>query len=105
VATTHEAQPALKQLGQEIREAGWELAQEVIQEGLADDAIPSLARMTVTSQLGDVPTFISELAREVEQPQLGPYAPGQPAGGARPRPRPRARGARVRATRDRHRAR
>ncbi|HEY8626662.1 MAG TPA: GGDEF domain-containing protein, partial [Gaiellaceae bacterium] len=78
MATTHEAQPALKQLGQEIREAGWELAQEVIQEGLADDAIPSLARMTVTSQLGDVPTFISELAREVEQPQPGRMRRGSP---------------------------
>jgi diguanylate cyclase (GGDEF)-like protein len=62
------AQPALARLGSAIRGAGWVLALEVVQEGLAGDAIPSLSRLDRVGQLGDMPTFISELAREVERP-------------------------------------
>src|SRR5436190_3262019 len=62
------AQPALGRLGSAIRVAGWALALEVIEEGLRDDAIPMLARLGRAEQLGDMPTFIQELAREVERP-------------------------------------
>jgi diguanylate cyclase (GGDEF)-like protein len=47
----------------------WELALEVVEEGLRDDAIASLARLDRTSQIGDMPKFIEELALEVEQPE------------------------------------
>jgi diguanylate cyclase (GGDEF)-like protein len=59
---------ALSALGSELLENGWELALEVIEEGLTDDVIPSLARLGRTAQLGDMPTFITELGREVERP-------------------------------------
>ena len=62
-------QPALVRLGSAIREAGWELALEVVQEGLAGDAVPVLSRLDRMGQLGDMPTFISELAHEVEHPE------------------------------------
>ncbi|HEY6961606.1 MAG TPA: GGDEF domain-containing protein [Gaiellaceae bacterium] len=58
----------LSNLGSELREHGWDLALEAVEEGLRDDAIPSLARLGRVAQLGDVPTFITELGREVERP-------------------------------------
>lgn len=58
----------LAELGAELRRNGWELALEVVEEGLRDDVIPSLARLGRVAQLGDMPTFISELGREVELP-------------------------------------
>jgi diguanylate cyclase (GGDEF)-like protein len=62
---------ALRRLGAQIRDNAWELALEVVEEGLADDTVPSLARVGRLGQLGDVPTFISELGREVADPQPG----------------------------------
>jgi diguanylate cyclase (GGDEF)-like protein len=62
------AQPALARLGTAIRDAGWSLALEVVGEGLRDAAIPALERLGRAEQLGDMPTFIQELAREVERP-------------------------------------
>jgi diguanylate cyclase (GGDEF)-like protein len=59
---------ALSALGSELRAHGWELALEVVEEGLADDVVPSLVRLGRVSQLGDMPTFITELGREVERP-------------------------------------
>jgi diguanylate cyclase (GGDEF)-like protein len=59
---------ALSALGSELRANGWELALEVIEEGLADDVVPSLVRLGRVAQLGDMPTFITELGREVERP-------------------------------------
>ena len=59
---------ALSVLGAELRTNGWELALEVVEEGLTDDVIPSLARLGRIAQLGDMPTFIAELGREVERP-------------------------------------
>ena len=59
---------ALSVLGSELRANGWELALEVIEEGLLDDVMPSLVRLGRISQLGDMPTFITELGREVERP-------------------------------------
>jgi diguanylate cyclase (GGDEF)-like protein len=61
-------EPVLEQLAGEIRDAGWELALAVVEEGLRDDAMPSLARIGRLGQLGGMPTFISELARELAEP-------------------------------------
>ena len=63
-----EVQPLLAGIGAELRANGWELALEIVEEGLRDDVIPSLARLGRVAQLGDMPTFISELGREVELP-------------------------------------
>jgi diguanylate cyclase (GGDEF)-like protein len=59
---------ALSALGSELRANGWELALEVVEEGLTDDVVPSLVRLGRMAQLGDMPTFITELGREVERP-------------------------------------
>jgi diguanylate cyclase (GGDEF)-like protein len=59
---------ALSALGSELHANGWELALEVVEEGLADDVVPSLVRLGRVAQLGDIPTFITELGREVERP-------------------------------------
>jgi GGDEF domain-containing protein len=56
------------ELGAELRAAGWDLALEVVDEGLRDDVIPSLVRLGRVAQLGDMPTFIAELGREVQMP-------------------------------------
>ena len=60
---------ALTELGAELRANGWELALEAVEEGLTDDAVPSLARLGRIAQLGDIPTFIAELGREVQRPE------------------------------------
>jgi len=59
---------ALSGLGADVRANGWELALEVVEEGLTDDVVPSLVRIGRVSQLGDMPTFIAELGREIELP-------------------------------------
>jgi diguanylate cyclase (GGDEF)-like protein len=69
---------ALTALGAELRANGWELALEVVEEGLVDDVIPSLARLGRVAQLGDMPTFIAELGREVERPLPGRMRIGGP---------------------------
>jgi diguanylate cyclase (GGDEF)-like protein len=66
--TTTALPSAFASLGAELRANGWELALEVVEEGLADDVIPSLVRLGRVPQLGDMPTFIAELGREVESP-------------------------------------
>src|SRR5438874_2984741 len=77
--STGEAQPrALPQLADEIRAAGWDLALQVVQEGLQDDVIPSLARLGRLGQLGDMPTFVSELARELAEPRPERLLRGSP---------------------------
>lgn len=69
---------ALRGLAEEIREAAWELALEVVEEGLRDDAVPSLQRLGQVGQLGDVPTFIGELANELAEPEPGRLRKGGP---------------------------
>jgi diguanylate cyclase (GGDEF)-like protein len=61
--------PALEELSAEIEASAWELALAVVEEGLADDQIPSLQRLGRLGQLGDMPTFIGELARELVDPR------------------------------------
>jgi diguanylate cyclase (GGDEF)-like protein len=73
-----EAPSGLPGLGAALRGRGWELALEAIEEGLRDDAIPSLARLGRLAQLGDVPTFIEELGREVERPDADRMRVGGP---------------------------
>ena len=63
-----ETPTALASLGAELRANAWELALSVVDEGLRDDVIPSLVRLGRIAQLGDVPTFITELGREVMTP-------------------------------------
>jgi diguanylate cyclase (GGDEF)-like protein len=69
---------ALEQVAREIRESAWELALEVVEEGLADDLVPSLQRLGQVGQLGDIPTFISELAKELAAPEPGRMRRGGP---------------------------
>jgi diguanylate cyclase (GGDEF)-like protein len=63
-----EVPTALTALGAELREHAWELAVEIVEESLADDVVPSLGRLGRIAQLGDIPTFIMELGREVQMP-------------------------------------
>jgi hypothetical protein len=51
-----------------MAESAWNLAVELVQEGVRDDAIPSLARLGELGQVGDVPALITELARQLDQP-------------------------------------
>jgi diguanylate cyclase (GGDEF)-like protein len=72
---------ALAALGSDLRENAWELAVAAVDQALAEDAIPSLARLGRIAQLGDLPTFISELGREVESPLPGRMRLGGPLAG------------------------
>jgi len=63
--------PALERLAAEMRDCAWDLALEVVDEGLREDQIPSLERLAREGQLGDIPTFITELAGELRDPQPG----------------------------------
>jgi diguanylate cyclase (GGDEF)-like protein len=59
---------SLAHLADEIRADAWELALAVVAEGLQDDTIPPLARLGRIGQLGDMPTFIRELAAHLLDP-------------------------------------
>jgi diguanylate cyclase (GGDEF)-like protein len=61
--------PALEELAAAIQGAAWDLAVAVVDEGLRDDQIPSLQRLGRLGQLGDMPTFIAELAHELIDPR------------------------------------
>jgi diguanylate cyclase (GGDEF)-like protein len=69
VVTTREPLPALEELASAIQETAWELAVAAVEEGLLDDQIPSLQRLGRLGQLGDMPTFIAELSRELVDPR------------------------------------
>jgi diguanylate cyclase (GGDEF)-like protein len=68
----------VERLAAEIREHAWELALEVVEEGLRDDTMPSLARVGRLGQLGDVPTFVTELGRGLAEPERALLRPGSP---------------------------
>ena len=78
VVVTRETPTALEQLASEIQAEAWDLAVAAVEEGLVDDQIPSLQRLERMGQLGDVPTFIAELARELEDPQPERLRRGSP---------------------------
>jgi diguanylate cyclase (GGDEF)-like protein len=65
-------------LAAEIRASAWELALAAAEEGLLDDQIPSLQRLGRLGQLGDMPTFICELARELDDPRPERLRRGSP---------------------------
>lgn len=64
------------QVAAAIRDAAWELALAVVQEGLRDDAVPSLARVGELDRLGDIPAFIGELGSHVIHPEPRRIRPG-----------------------------
>jgi diguanylate cyclase (GGDEF)-like protein len=74
-----EAAPTpLGALGSELRRDNWALAVEVVDEGLHDHALVSLAGLSRAAQLGDLATFIGELGREIAQPEPGRLRPDGP---------------------------
>jgi diguanylate cyclase (GGDEF)-like protein len=75
--TTRES-PALEELAAEIEASAWELALATVEEGLLDDQIPSLQRLGRLGQLGDMPTFIAELSRELVDPRPDRVRRGSP---------------------------
>jgi diguanylate cyclase (GGDEF)-like protein len=78
VAAAESPHGALDQLAERIRDGAFELALEVVQEGLHDDQIPSLQRLGQDGQLGDVPTFVVELAKELADPEPARVRRGGP---------------------------
>jgi diguanylate cyclase (GGDEF)-like protein len=74
-ATTSEP---LARLADEIRIDAWEIALAVVAEGLKDDAIPPLGRLGRSGQLGDMPTFIAELAEHLLHPSPERLQRGSP---------------------------
>jgi diguanylate cyclase (GGDEF)-like protein len=68
----------LGDLADEIRHVAWDLALEVVEEGLRDDSVPSLQRLGQVGQLGDVPSFIVELAKELAHPEPARMRRGGP---------------------------
>jgi diguanylate cyclase (GGDEF)-like protein len=69
---------ALAPLADEIRAEAWEIGLEVVEEGLRDDTVPPLARLGRLKQLGDVPTFISELGQQLAEPSPDRLRRGSP---------------------------
>jgi diguanylate cyclase (GGDEF)-like protein len=69
---------ALEELAAEIEASAWELALAVVEEGLVEDQIPSLQRLGRLGQLGDMPTFIAELSRELVDPRPERVRRGSP---------------------------
>jgi diguanylate cyclase (GGDEF)-like protein len=68
----------LTELGTAIRAAAWELANEVVEEALREQLVPSLERLGQLGQLGAMPTFIGELGGELADPQPGRLGRGSP---------------------------
>jgi diguanylate cyclase (GGDEF)-like protein len=78
MVSTRATEVALEELAAEIQAAAWELGLAAIEEGLVDDQIPSLQRLGRLGQLGDMPTFIVELSRELVDPQPERLRRGSP---------------------------
>jgi diguanylate cyclase (GGDEF)-like protein len=55
-------------LAEEIRRSAWDLAVEVVEEGLREDTVPSLERLDALARLDDIPSFIAALGREIAWP-------------------------------------
>jgi diguanylate cyclase (GGDEF)-like protein len=68
----------LTRLAEEIRRSAWDLAVEVVEEGLRDEAVPSLGRIDSLSRLGDIPSFIGALGREITQSETNGLRHGGP---------------------------
>jgi hypothetical protein len=74
---THE-RAGLGDLAGEIRGSAWDLAREVVEEGLHNDTVPSLARLDTLARLDDIPAFVSALAREIAEPEADALRRGGP---------------------------
>lgn len=74
---THET-AGLAELAGEIRGSAWDLAREVVEEGLHNDTVPSLARLDTLARLDDIPAFVSALAREIAEPEADALRRGGP---------------------------
>lgn len=66
----------LADLASEIRRSAWDLAVEVVEEGLRDDTVPSLERLDSLTRLNDIPSFIGALGREIGQPSSNGFRHG-----------------------------
>jgi diguanylate cyclase (GGDEF)-like protein len=77
LSPTHET-AGLAELAGEIRASAWDLAREVVEEGLHNDTVPSLARLDTLARLDDIPTFVSALAREIAEPEADALRRGGP---------------------------
>jgi diguanylate cyclase (GGDEF)-like protein len=60
----------LVELAEEIRRSAWDLAVEVVEEGLRDETVPSLERLDPLARLDDIPSFIGALGREIVEPSV-----------------------------------
>src|SRR5438874_7497453 len=69
---------ALEELAAAIQLHAWDLAVATVEEGLHDDQLPSLQRLGRLGQLGDTPTFIAELSRELVDPEPERFRRGSP---------------------------
>src|SRR5205809_7437406 len=69
---------ALEELAAAIQLHAWDLAVATVEEGLQDDQLPSLQRLGRLGQLGDMPTFIGELARGLVEPSAERLRIGSP---------------------------
>jgi diguanylate cyclase (GGDEF)-like protein len=68
----------LATLGADLRRDSWDVALEVVEEGLCDEALASLGRLGRAAQLGDMATFVAELGREISEPGVGTMTADSP---------------------------
>ncbi|TML56368.1 MAG: GGDEF domain-containing protein [Actinobacteria bacterium] len=68
----------IQALAEAIEQEAWQLAVATVEEGLTDDQLPSLQRLGRLGQLGDMPTFIGELARGLVEPSQERLRIGSP---------------------------
>jgi diguanylate cyclase (GGDEF)-like protein len=66
----------LAYLAEEIRRSAWDLAVEVVEEGLRDETVPSLERLDPLARLDDIPSFIGALGREIGEPRSNGFRRG-----------------------------
>jgi diguanylate cyclase (GGDEF)-like protein len=68
----------LAELAAEIRRSAWDLAVEVVEEGLRDGLVPSLERLDSLNRLDDIPSFVGALGREIAQAEGTSFRHGGP---------------------------
>jgi diguanylate cyclase (GGDEF)-like protein len=56
------------EVGEALRAHAWELAATTVDEALQTGEVSSLARLGRAAQLGELPTFVTELGREINAP-------------------------------------
>src|ERR1051325_95445 len=68
----------LATLGADLRRDSWDVALEVVEEGLRDESLASLGRLGRAARLGDRATCVAELGSEIAQPVPGRLRPDRP---------------------------